>query len=311
MTVEQREGVRDARDSAAAGEGTAAYEGPRGATVRAVRDLLDGVPEVLMVVGAEGRVEVVNRSAEELWGDPGRQLVGREVRSLLPAEGEQPEIAEILATVGHELRTPLTAVLGFAEWALDGWDATTDDEKRAWVRRILDSAVRLDRLLTDLLEYSRTERGELRLELVRVPMSPLVREAVEHAETSLRGHLLDIRVGEDVCVHADRVTLGRVLENLLSNAGKFSPPGSVVRVSAAREGGRVLTTVSDQGVGIHEHEQDRVFDRFYRSPATASQQGTGIGLAIVRRFVEAQDGQVTLVSRPGEGSAFTVSLPAG
>jgi signal transduction histidine kinase len=316
MTVEQREDVRDVRDSTAAGEGAAAYDERRGVTVSALRDLLDRDPEALLVVGADGRVEVGNRSAEELWGGPGRQLLGREVRDLLRPRAEadpaeQPEVAEILATVGHELRTPLTAVLGFAEWALDDWEAASDEEKRAWLRRILDAAVRLDRLLTDLVEYSRTERGELRLELAPVPVAELVREAVEHAELALDGHPLVIRVREDLRVHADRVTLGRVMENLLSNAGKFSPLGAVVAVSAATEGDRILITVRDQGVGIDEDEQDRVFDRFYRSPATASQQGTGIGLAIVRRFVEAQGGQVALVSQPGEGSAFTISLPAG
>ena len=217
---------------------------------------------------------------------------------------------EFLARLSHELRTPLTAVKGFGEWLALNWDRTPDDRKRELLQRMLDAGGRLDDMIGSLVEYSRLERGKVRVELAPHRISELLDEPLEHLASALEHHDLDVRVEDDVTVLVDRDAMTRVIENLLSNAVKFSPPGSTVHITgtdAGAEAGTVLLSVRDEGMGIAEGEQERVFDRFYRAPG-ATQPGSGIGLAIVKQYVEAQDGSVELSSVPGQGSDFTLHL---
>jgi signal transduction histidine kinase len=177
------------------------------------------------------------------------------------------------------------------------------------VVRILRAGGRLDFLIQDLLDFSRLERGHLKVEVEPVPLAAVVRETLQHAAPSLENHQVECRLDDTAVVYADREALTRVVENLLTNAAKFSPPGSTVEVTSAADDEEVRLTVHDQGIGIPEEEHEKVFDRFYRVPEIMNRHpGTGIGLAIVQQFTEAQGGQVTLISRPGDGSAFTLHL---
>ncbi len=217
---------------------------------------------------------------------------------------------DFLATVSHELRTPLTAIKGFAEWLVGSWDTTDEARKRDMIQRIHHAGGRLDFLIQDLLDFSRLERGKLKIELEHHVLADLVDEALRNTATALEEHLVDNRVDPEVEVLVDRSAILRVLENLLTNAAKFSPRGSTIHLDAEVAPATVVVSVRDEGVGIPEEEHEKVFDRFYRSPATAtSAPGTGIGLAIVKHFVEAQDGSVELRSAPDEGCDFRVTLP--
>ena len=219
--------------------------------------------------------------------------------------------SDFLSTVSHELRTPLTAIKGFAEWLVSAWDVTSDERKRAIVVRIVNASGRLDFLIQDLLDFSRLERGNLKVDVSEHDLASLVDEALDHSRPSLEHHTLDVRVDDELVVLADHSAMMRVVENLLTNAAKFSPPGSTIQVRAEATATGVVLSVRDQGVGIPLEEHDKVFDRFYRVPHTAGEHpGTGIGLAIVKQFVEAQGGRVALSSVPGEGSAFSVHLRA-
>ncbi len=218
---------------------------------------------------------------------------------------------QFLANVSHELRTPLTAVKGFGEWLAINWDTTPDDRKLELLQRILDAGGRLDEMVQSLLDYSRLERGKVQVDLAPHRISDLLDETLQHLSTALAHHAVDVQLGADATVLVDRVAMVRVIENLLSNAAKFSPPGSTVHITGTDTGadsGTVLLSVRDEGRGIAETEQGRVFDRFYRVPCDEPQPGSGIGLAIVKQYVEAQDCSVELSSTPGEGSDFTLRL---
>ncbi|GAA1941301.1 PAS domain S-box protein [Nocardioides marmoribigeumensis] len=216
---------------------------------------------------------------------------------------------DFLATVSHELRTPLTAIKGFAEWLVGSWDVTEESRKRDMVQRIHHAGGRLDFLIQDLLDFSRLERGKLKVELETQVLGELLEEALRNTATALEDHHVDNRVDADLEVVVDRSAFLRVLENLLTNAAKFSPRGSAIHLDVDVAPETVVLSVRDEGVGIPEEEHEKVFDRFYRSPATAtSAPGTGIGLAIVKHFVEAQGGSVELRSGPDEGCDFRVTI---
>jgi two-component system sensor histidine kinase/response regulator len=236
--------------------------------------------------------------------------------------------AEHLRTLSHDFRTPLTAVKGFGEWLLLNWDNTPDERKRQLLGRIVEAGGRLDQMVEGLLEHARLERGALQVDLAPHRLSELLEVALRKLAPALENHAVDVRLEEDATVLVDLDAMVRVMENLLSNAAKFSPPGSTVhitaqaapgRVPAGRTGeadeattadgvGTVLLSVRDEGMGIETREQERVFDRYYRVPSEAVSTGSGIGLALVKEYVEAQDGSVELSSAPGEGSDFRVRL---
>jgi signal transduction histidine kinase len=217
--------------------------------------------------------------------------------------------SDFLSTVSHELRTPLTAIKGFSEILVTGWEAADEARKLDFVNRIHNAGHRLDHLIEDLLDFSRLERGQLSITLEPHRLRALVGDTVERASQNLIHHQLAVDVPDSIWVQADKTAFIRVLENLLTNAVKFSPRGSTISIVGTNGNGKATLTVRDSGVGIAEDHHERVFERFHRVPETASTQpGTGIGLAIVKQFTEAQGGQVTLRSRPGEGSEFTLRL---
>ena len=257
--------------------------------------------------GAEaGAVDA--RSAEEQVADLEEQL--ERLRDLDRGR------SEFLGRVSHDLRTPLTAVKGFGQWLQLNWDRTADDRKRELVDRVVDAGMRLEELVSGLADFSRLERRKLEVTLAPHRLAPLVEETLHHLAPVLEHHELDVRLEDDTTVLVDRAAMLRVIENLLTNAATFSPPGSTVHVSTGSAAGSgvpaqtsgVMLSVRDEGIGIAAAEQARVFDLFYRVPGAAARQGTGLGLTLVKQYVEAQEGSVELASAPGEGSDFRLHL---
>ena len=218
--------------------------------------------------------------------------------------------SEFLALVSHELRTPLTAVKGFVDTVLLQWDRLDDAQRRDLLARASARADELNRLITQILDYVRIEGGEA--PLYRQPMR--VKEAVERVVASLspllEDHLVGLEVGESLIAYADGDAFAHTLTNLLSNAAKFSPPGGRIDLRASESGGRIEVSVTDDGPGIAPDERERVFDRFYQSPANrVAGRGAGLGLAVARRYVEACGGQIWVEERPGSGARFVFTLP--
>ncbi|MBP6831022.1 MAG: PAS domain-containing protein [Deltaproteobacteria bacterium] len=218
---------------------------------------------------------------------------------------------DFVANVSHELRTPVAAIRGAAETLLLGGaqHAETAFEFATMIDR---HAERLHRLVEDLLELSRIEARELRIDPGPLELRSEAERARELLSLAAQARRTEVRVEVGaLTVLADQAALEHVLTNLLENAIKYSPEGSVVTVRAERRGETVRTLVEDDGPGIEARHLPRLFERFYRVDAGRSRQvgGTGLGLAIVKHLAEAMGGAVGVESTVGRGSRFWIDLP--
>ena len=219
---------------------------------------------------------------------------------------------DFVANVSHELRTPLTAIRGFAE-TLRGSDLSVE-QRRQYLDVILRHADRLTALIEDLLELSRIEGGTRSLALEPVDAAGLARDLMQDLKPRLDAGRLQGEVRAETAPRAlaDRRALEQVLLNLLDNAIKYSEPGGRIELRVSGSAAGVRIDVSDTGIGIPESDRARIFERFYRVEKARSRDlgGTGLGLAIVKHLVQAQEGEVFVVSGEGQGTTFTLRLPA-
>jgi two-component system, NtrC family, sensor histidine kinase GlrK len=229
-------------------------------------------------------------------------------RRLLELETHQ---SRFLRHVSHELKTPLTAVREGSELLNDRIVGEMSRQQTDIVRIIRDNTLSLQRLIEDLLSYQQHKSASpLRIEAVE--FSPIVERVVrEHRlEMLSRAIMMDVSLAA-ITIQADREQLRVVLDNLVSNAIKYTPRGGKVRVRAARDGTMLQIDVEDDGPGIPVEEQERVFDSFYRGEASTNGKikGSGLGLAIVREYVLAHQGSVYVVEPGKPGGKFRVRLP--
>ncbi len=220
---------------------------------------------------------------------------------------------DFVATVSHELRTPLTSMMGFLEMIREGEAGQLTDEQKRFLAIVYRSSERLQRLVGDLLFVARLDASGLQLHFAPVHIDEIVREVAESSSALARSReiTLELEVTEVPLVRGDRERLVQLIGNLLSNALKFTPAGGTVTVRAFLEGGNVVLEVADTGIGIPADEQDRLFQRFFRS-STATQQaipGTGLGLVISRAIAEAHGGTIDVTSQAGAGACFRIELP--
>ena len=221
--------------------------------------------------------------------------------------------SEFLANMSHELRTPLNAILGFSEVLLERMFGDLNDKQEEYLRDVLTSGQHLLALINDILDLSKVEAGRMDLELDEFSLP----EALEHGLTMLRerasnhGIALELTVDPAVdLIQADERKVKQVVFNLLSNAVKFTPDGGRIDVSARADGDDVLIAVRDSGIGISPEDQALLFEEFRQVGEGARQvEGTGLGLALSKRFVELHGGEIKVESALGVGSTFTVTLP--
>ena len=227
---------------------------------------------------------------------------------------------DFIANVSHEIRTPLSMLQGYSEALLDDI-AATPEERRELVRVIHEESQRMSRLVQDLLDLAKMEAGHVELDFRRVDVGQLL-QRVHRKYTVMareRGIRLECELPEQELVleNADEGRLEQVLANLLSNALRHTPADKAIRLSArkadSRRGEAVELEVTDEGTGIPEDDLPYIFERFYKADKSRKRQrdgGTGLGLAIVRHLVEAHGGEIDVRSKVGQGTTFTVRLPA-
>jgi signal transduction histidine kinase len=219
-----------------------------------------------------------------------------------------------VATVSHELRTPLTSISGFLEM-LEDEEHTLGESGQQYLDIIRRSTDRLHALVEDLLLIAQIEAQRVELQLGRVDLAELARRSCETASpAAAEKHLaIDVVADHPPPVLGDEKRLTQVLDNLVSNAVKFTPEGGSVTISVGGDGrGAARLVVADTGIGVPEDEQKQVFSRFFRA-STATRRaiaGTGLGLAICHALVEQHGGSITFASREGEGTEVAVVLPA-
>ena len=222
--------------------------------------------------------------------------------------------SEFLANMSHELRTPLNAIIGFSEVLAQKMFGEVNDKQLDYLNDINSSGHHLLSLINDILDLAKIEAGRMELDLARFDLAQaidntltLIRERATRHGIALSSDL-DPAVGE--CV-ADERKFKQIMLNLLSNAVKFTPEGGRVQVRARRANGGVEVSVTDTGIGIAEADQARVFEEFRQASGDylKKSEGTGLGLALTRSFVELHGGRITLKSEPGKGSTFAFTLP--
>jgi len=221
---------------------------------------------------------------------------------------------DFLATMSHELRTPLNAIIGFSD--LMRADKHADPNANIpsdWIDNVFTSGQHLLRLINDVLDLAKVEAGRMELHPVDLPLANAVNEVSAALRPLVdRKRLKLVCQVPDLTARADPVRLRQVLDNLLSNAIKFTPEEGQITVEAVPVGAEVQLSVSDTGMGIEPEDQDRIFDAFEQAGDEGSQRaGTGLGLSLTRRLVEAHGGRIELVSVAGHGARFTLHLPAG
>jgi len=219
--------------------------------------------------------------------------------------------SEFLANMSHEIRTPLNAVLGLAQVGLRGSERRKSHDTFA---RILDSGQLLLGIVNDILDFSKIEAGRLVLEKGIVPPTEVMDRVIAVVAERAYAKKLDFRVEESIdlpesCM-GDELRLSQVLVNLLSNAVKFTETGRVT-FSASTEAGQLVFRVEDTGIGMNEEQRSRLFTPFEQADGSTTRRfgGTGLGLAISKRLVDLMNGTLTVTSKVGQGSVFTVALP--
>jgi signal transduction histidine kinase len=224
--------------------------------------------------------------------------------------------SEFLASMSHELRTPLNSIIGYTEIMLMGLDTELDPETLEDVQAIYDNGQHLLRIINDVLDLAKIEAGRLELNEEEVPVAALV----DAASSSVTGLLVNkekpVKFNVDVekdlpTIYGDQVRLNQVINNLASNAVKFTDEGHIT-LRAFRDEGWICLEVEDTGIGIAEEDLTTIFERFQQVDGSNArkQEGTGLGLAITRHLVEMHGGTIKVKSTVGAGSTFTVRLPA-
>ena len=219
---------------------------------------------------------------------------------------------EFLSNVTHELKTPIASIAGYLETLKDG-ALTDNDVNRTFIKRSLKNAKRLEALVTDLVDISRIETGEMEIQLEKVDLKPLLEEVINDAQQRNEKHELDISLEmnnqKEIIVNGNLDRLRQVFDNLISNAIRYTVNGSVV-MSTEKNNGVIEFKVQDTGIGIDAESAERIFERFFRTDRARQivRGGTGLGLAISKHIIEAHNSNISVESSEKNGSTFSFNL---
>jgi signal transduction histidine kinase len=260
------------------------------------------VIELLKTFATQSALAIQNARLFREIEDKGRQI-----------EAANRHKSEFLANMSHELRTPLNAIIGFSEVLLDPALQVSDEERTQFLTDVLSSGKHLLGLINEVLDLAKVEAGKMELQIEPALLQDVI-EAVSNTMRSLAvKKSIDLRAEYDeglAPIPMDGARIKQVLLNLVGNAVKFTPETGKIWVRAAAENGEVQIEVSDTGPGIPPEDQERIFLEFQQVGRDAGKpQGTGLGLALAKKFVEMHGGKIWVESEVGKGSTFTFTLP--
>jgi PAS domain S-box-containing protein len=260
----------------------------------------------LVAISRGGDDDVWLSLSEAVMRDPSGAVAGRifAFRDISSEHVVEQMKSDFVSTVSVELRTPLTSIYGFAQTLLREDVAFSDIERRTFLDFIARESERLTTIVDALLNVARNDTGDLAVSLEPTDVAAVVRDVVSSASGEAHTFVADVN-GDDCRAQADPEKLRQVLDQLVSNAVKYSPSGGTVTVSAARRADAIEVAVADQGPGIPPSERDRIFSKFYKA---GGGQGTGLGLFIARGLVREMGGHMWVESEEGEGARFAFEL---
>jgi signal transduction histidine kinase len=220
--------------------------------------------------------------------------------------------SEFVANVSYQLRTPLNTIMGFSEILANQYFGTLNERQMEYARTMMDASKKLLHLINDVLDLATIEAGRMALNCKNLSVKALLESAADMTREWIRQQKLSISISCDDDVgsfEADEHRMKQVLFNLISNSIQYTPENGHIRLGAERQSEWVSITVEDDGMGIPEEDRERVFGKFERSNPQAKQQGAGLGLSLVKSFVELHGGRLAIDSRPGKGTRITCFLP--
>jgi two-component system, OmpR family, sensor kinase len=272
------------------------------------RSLYKPLGEITEAADKIGRGEYSHRINSRDTGEIGA-LAGSFDRMASEVEGSQVKLQNFVADVSHELKSPLTAIQGFSQALIDGTAADKETQTKA-ARIINEEAKRLRRQVDELLDLSRLQSGQFKMDICRIDLTQVIKQSTElfKMQAADKSVTLDLDASPGLWINGDSDRLEQVFNNLFDNAIKNSPPFTTINISAARNENRIFASVLDHGPGIHPDALPRVFDRFYQ--VTGMRTGVGLGLAITREIILAHNGTIDVKSVPGSGAEFILSLPS-
>ena len=284
------------------------------AVVTILHDLTEAVEKQRLYEQVKRHSEELREKVREATAELAEQneLLRRQAFQLEQASAAK---SQFLANVSHELRTPLNAIIGYTHLLLEGVSGELSRPQSEKLGRLESNARHLLSVINDLLDLARIESGKMPVQLERVVLQELIHEVMTEVEALIDGTRLTVtrHISDEVPeIHTDRQKVKQIVLNLLSNALKFTPQGSVsIRLDYEPEKEWISVSVADTGIGISEENQKTIFEAFQQADSSYArrQGGTGLGLTICRRLASILDGQITLISRLGEGSTFTLVLP--
>ena len=220
--------------------------------------------------------------------------------------------ADFVANASHELKTPITAIRGFAETLIED-EAIERQIQQRFIRKIHGQSIRLSDLVSDLLALSRLESNDEAFN-TQVDLQQIVQRVCANLQAVAQSHqvMLDLDTkGQPIMLLGDENALGQMVTNLIDNAIKYTPAMGHVHVVIKVDASTTLLSIKDDGIGIDEANQERIFERFYRVDKARSQSlgGTGLGLAIVKHIVQSHKGSLQLKSKLNQGSTFLIKIP--
>ena len=216
-------------------------------------------------------------------------------------------------TAAHEFRTPLTSIQGFSQVLLTQEDISSE-ERKEFLTYISEKSNALAKIVAALLDIARIESGQgLSLDRELCPVDKIFSQVKPFLNTNAAKHRLDVVLAEgNILLNVDKGKLGQVLENLISNALKYSPEGSLVQLQGSRVQEGYQISVADQGIGMTPEQAGKVFDKFYRADAShTAVEGVGLGMSVVKHIVEAHGGELWVESEPGVGTTVSFTVPLG
>ena len=217
---------------------------------------------------------------------------------------------DFVSNVSHEMKTPIAIIKNYAE--LLRLESLTEEQKEEYARNIEDAAVRLSTLISNILKLNKLENQRITPEVEAYDVCRQVCDCILQFENAWEEKEIELETDmeDSAFVEADESLLELVWNNLISNAVKFTPPGGTITVKQFSRQDTVTVSVSDTGCGMDAESMKHIFDKFYQADTSHSQEGNGLGLALVKRVLELLDGGIRVESEPGKGSTFSVTLPA-